>query len=332
MVQGRSTRIYPCEGDRLMRNFCRTALSFVLILALAAATEAATFINVGTGSTGGTYYPVGAAMAKVWNDTIPDMRANAQSTGGTAQNLSLLSKGEAEIVFADGLYYFAYEGKGMFEGKAMKGLRAIAPLYAEPVHFLAAEGSGIKSIKDLKGKRVSVGAVGSGTEITVRALLRANGIDPDKDIRAENLGLSDTASAFADKHIDAGLVVGALGIAGIVEIMTVGTAELIDFEPAVIESLCKELPYYLPFEIPANTYKGQEKPVKAMASWNVLITNDKLDEETAYQMTKALYEKKADILNVSSRLSSMAPENLKFITIPLHPGAERYYREIGAVE
>ena len=114
--------------------------------------------------------------------------------------------------------------------------------------------------------------------------------------------------------------------------MTVGTAELIDFEPAVIESLCKELPYYLPFEIPANTYKGQEKPVKAMASWNVLITNDKLDEETAYRMTKALYEKKEDILNVSSRLSSMAPENLKYITIPLHPGAERYYRETGAVE
>ena len=315
-----------------MRNFCRTALSFVLILALVAASEAATFINVGTGSTGGTYYPVGAAMAKVWNDTIPDMRANAQSTGGTAQNLSLLSKGEAEIVFADGLYYFAYEGKGMFEGKAMKGLRAIAPLYAEPVHFLAAEGSGIKSIKDLKGKRVSVGAVGSGTEITVRALLRANGIDPDKDIRAENLGLSDTASAFADKHIDAGLVVGALGIAGIVEIMTVGTADLIDFEPAAVDSLCKELPYYLPFEIPANTYKGQDKPVKAMASWNVLITNDKLDEETAYQMTKALYEKKADILNVSTRLSSMAPENLKYVSIPLHPGAERYYREIGAAE
>lgn len=315
-----------------MRNFCRTALSFVLILALAAASEAATFINVGTGSTGGTYYPVGAAMAKVWNDTIPDMRANAQSTGGTAQNLSLLSKGEAEVIFADGLYYFAYDGKGMFDGRAMKNLRALAPLYAEPIHFLVAKGSGIKSIKDLKGKRVSVGAVGSGTEITVRALLAANGIDPDKDIRAENLGLSETASAFSDKQIDAGLVVGALGIAGIVEITTVDTAELIDFEPGVIESLCKELPYYLPFEIPANTYKGQEKAVKAMASWNVLVTNDKLDEETAYLMTKALYEKKGDILNVSSRLSSMSPENLGFIQIPLHAGAERYYRETGSVE
>ena len=315
-----------------MRNFVLALLVAAALCAGTARSEAVTFVNVATGSTGGTYYPVGAAMAKVWNDSISDMRANAQSTGGTAQNLSLLSKGEAEVIFADGLYYFAYEGKGMFEGRAMKNLRAIAPLYAEPIHFLVAKDSGIKSIKDLKGKRVSVGAVGSGTEITVRALLAANGIDPDDDIRAENLGLSETASAFSDKQIDAGLVVGALGIAGIVEITTVDTAELIDFEPGVIETLCKELPYYLPFEIPANTYKGQEKPVKAMASWNVLITNDKLDEETAYQMTKALYDKKEDILNVSSRLSSMAPENLKYITIPLHPGAERYYREIGAVE
>ncbi len=117
-----------------------------------------------------------------------------------------------------------------------------------------------------------------------------------------------------------------------VEIATLGTAELREFEPEVIDKLCKELPYYLPFDIPANTYKGQTKPVKAMASWNVLITNDKLDTDTAYQMTKALYEKKQDILNVSSRLSSMSPENLKYIQVPIHPGALKYYKEIGAVK
>ena len=268
-----------------MKNFIRLALVTALIASFAASAAAATFINIGTGSTGGTYYPVGAAMAKVWNSSISGMKANAQSTGGTAQNLALLGKGEAEVIFADGLYFFAYGGKGAFEGKAMKNLRGLVPLYAEPIHFLVAKGSNIKSIKDLKGKRVSVGAVGSGTEVTVRTLLKANGIDPDKDIKAENLGLSDTASAFADKNIDAGLTVGALGIAGVVEIATLGTAELRDFEPEAIKKLCAELPYYLPFDIPANTYKGQTKPVKAMASWNVLITNDKLDAETAYQMT-----------------------------------------------
>lgn len=316
----------------LMKLFVRSLLSITITLVIASSALAVTFINIGTGSTGGTYYPVGAAMAKIWNDTIPDMRANAQSTGGTAQNISLLSKGEAEVGFSDGLYFFAYEGKGMFEGKPMKNLYALVPLYPEPIHFLVETGSSIKHIQDLKGKRVSVGAVGSGTEITVRMLLQLNNIDPDKDIRAENLGLSDTATAFADKNIEAGLTVGALGIAGVVEISTLGTASLIDFEPEVINSLCEELPYYLPFEIPANTYKGQTEPIKSMASWNVLITTDAIDEETAYLMTKALYEKKQDILNVSTRLSTMDPENLKYVQIPIHPGALKYYKEIGAIK
>ncbi|HAJ93991.1 MAG TPA: C4-dicarboxylate ABC transporter substrate-binding protein [Synergistaceae bacterium] len=315
-----------------MTKTARFFIVMAMVLVFAGAASAATFINIGTGSTGGTYYPVGAGMAKVWNSAIPGMKANAQSTGGTAQNLALLGKGEAEVIFADGLYFFAYEGKGTFEGKPMKELRGLVPLYAEPIHFLVAKGSNIKSIKDLKGKRVSVGAVGSGTEVTVRTLLKVAGIDPDKDIRAENLGLSDTAGAFADKNIDAALTVGALGIAGVVEITTLGTAEFRDIPDDIVAKLGKELPYYLPFEIPANTYKDQTKPVKAMASWNVLITTDKLGDEDAYKMTKALYEHKQDILNISTRLASMSPENLKYVQVPLHKGAEKYYKEIGAVK
>lgn len=315
-----------------MTKTARFFIVMAMILVFAGAASAATFINIGTGSTGGTYYPVGAGMAKVWNSAIPGMKANAQSTGGTAQNLALLGKGEAEVIFADGLYFFAYEGKGAFEGKAMKELRGLVPLYAEPIHFLVAKGSNIKSIQDLKGKRVSVGAVGSGTEVTVRTLLKVAGLDPDKDIKPENLGLSDTAGAFADKNIDAALTVGALGIAGVVEITTLGTAEFRDIPADVVAKLGKELPYYLPFDIPANTYKGQTKPVKAMASWNVLITTDKLGDEDAYKMTKALYEHKKDILNISTRLASMSPENLKYIQVPLHKGAEKYYKEIGAIK
>ena len=315
-----------------MTKTARFFIVMAMILVFAGAASAATFINIGTGSTGGTYYPVGAGMAKVWNSAVPGMKANAQSTGGTAQNLALLGKGEAEVIFADGLYFFAYEGKGAFDGKPMKELRGLVPLYAEPIHFLVAKGSNIKSIQDLKGKRVSVGAVGSGTEVTVRTLLKVAGLDPDKDIKPENLGLSDTAGAFADKNIDAALTVGALGIAGVVEITTLGTAEFRDIPADIVAKLGKELPYYLPFDIPANTYKGQTKPVKALASWNVLITTDKLGDEDAYKMTKALYEHKQDILNISTRLASMSPENLKYIQVPLHKGALKYYKEIGAVK
>ena len=315
-----------------MTKTARFFIVMAMILVFAGAASAATFINIGTGSTGGTYYPVGAGMAKVWNSSVPGMKANAQSTGGTAQNLALLGKGEAEVIFADGLYFFAYEGKGAFDGKPMKQLRGLVPLYAEPIHFLVAKGSNIKSIQDLKGKRVSVGAVGSGTEVTVRTLLKVAGLDPDKDIKPENLGLSDTAGAFADKNIDAALTVGALGIAGVVEITTLGTAEFRDIPADIVAKLGKELPYYLPFDIPANTYKGQTTPVKALASWNVLITTEKLGDEDAYKMTKALYEHKQDILNISTRLASMSPENLKYIQVPLHKGSLKYYKEIGAVK
>lgn len=311
----------------------RLGLISVLCLILApAAAFAATFINLGTGTTGGTYYPVGAAMAKVWNTSIKDMRANAQSTGGTAQNLALLGKGEVEVIFADGLYYFAYEGQGMFEGKPMKELRGLTPLYAEPIHFLVSKKSGIQTIADLKGKRVSVGAVGSGTEVTVRALIEAAGLSFEKDIRAENLGLSDTASAFADGNIDAALTVGAVGIAGVVEIRTLDTAEFRELPQTLIAELGKKLPYYLPFDIPAGAYKGQDTPVKTAASWNVLVVTGKLEDQLVYEMTKALYEKKQDILNVSTRLTSMSAENLKYVQIPLHPGAAKYYKEIGAIK
>lgn len=314
-----------------MKKAVRFAVVAAMILVFAGAASAATFINIGTGSTGGTYYPVGAAMAKVWNANA-GVKASAQSTGGTAQNLALLGKGEAEVIFADGLYFFAYTGKGQFDGKPMKNLRGLVPLYAEPIHFLVAKGSNIKTIADLKGKRVSVGAVGSGTEVTARTILKLAGLDPDKDIKPENLGLSDTAAAFADKNIDAGITVGALGIAGVVEIATLGTAEFRDFPADLIKKVAKELPYYLPFDIPANTYKGQTKPVRTMASWNVLITTDKLSADDAYKMTKALYTNKKDILNVNTRLASMSPENIKYIQVPIHPGAVKYYKEIGAIK
>lgn len=316
----------------LMKRALIALASVSLIFVFAFSASAATFINIATGTTGGTYYPVGAGMAKVWNSSIKDMRANAQSTGGTAQNLALIEKGEAEVGFADGLYFFAYEGKGQFAGKPQKFLRGLVPLYAEPIHFLVVKGSKINSVADLKGKRVSVGAVGSGTEVTVRTLLKIAGIDPDKDIRAENLGLSDTANAFADKNIDAALTVGAIGIAGVVEIATLGTAEFRDISPELVKGLSGELPYYLPFEIPAGTYKDQNAPVKTLASWNVLVVTEKLNPELAYQMTKALYENKNELMNVSTRISSMSPENLKYVQIPLHPGAERYYKEIGAIK
>lgn len=294
---------------------------------------ATTFINIATGSTGGTYYPVGAAMAKIWNTSIPGMKAGAQSTGGTAHNIQLMGNKEAEVGFLDGLYYYAYMGKGdKFEGKPQTYLRALVPLYPEPLQILVAKGSGIKTLQDLKGKRVSIGAVASGTESQAIILLKAAGLDPQKDIRPEHLGVGDTTQAFSNKQIDAALMCAAVGSSGIVEATTLGLVDFIDIPAPIVNKVVSQYPYFVPFTIPANSYRGQNRPVKCLATWNILGIRNDVDEKTAYLMTKALYEHKKDILNVNPKLATMSPENIKYIKIPLHPGAVKYYKEIGTLK
>ncbi len=315
-----------------MKKSAIVVITLSLAVLFASMAFAATFINIGTGSTGGTYYPVGSAMANIWNKVIPGMKASSQSTGGTAQNIQLIANGEAEVGFTDGLYYFAYNGKQSFEGKPQKHLRGMAPLYPEPIHLVVAAGSDIKSVKDLKGKKVGIGAVGSGTEYTCRALLKIAGIDADKDLKAQNLGMGDTASAIADKNIDAGFMMGAIGSSAVVEVATMGTGKLIPIEADLVKKLNQELPYYTPFTIPANSYKGQTQPVAVAATWNILSIHEKVDADTVYKMTKALFENKKDLVSVAANMSYMDPKEVKVILIPLHPGAEKYYKEVGAIK
>ena len=305
------------------------ALLFALSSSLAAADV---FINVGTGPVGGTYYPVGSAMAKIWTDSVPGMKASAQSTGGTRNNIQLLADGDAEIAFADGLYYDAYNGKGHYEGNPQKFLRALAPLYPEAIHILVAKESGIRSLADLKGKRVSVGAVGGSTMLTARQIFRLAGLDPDADVKSENLGHAETVAAFSDKRIDASVTIGALGIASVVETTTLGLVDILDIPDDIVAKIVEETPYFAPLSIPAGTYKGQDAPVKTFSSPNILAVHEKVDDGTAYEMTKQLFQHKADLVAVSARMDAMDPSQISIIRIPLHPGAEKYYRETGALK
>jgi TRAP transporter TAXI family solute receptor len=302
--------------------------SVAVILSMAAGVASAvTFVNIATGSTGGSYYPLGAAMAKIWNDNIDGIKASAQSTGGTVNNIQLMGSGEADAAFMDGLYYYAYLGKGKYEGNPQEYIRALIPLYPEPIQLMIAKGSDIKSLADFKGKRVSIGAVASGTEVTARQLLKAAGIDPDNDIQAENLGVGDTAKAFSDNRIDAAIMVGSIGMAGVVEATTLGVVEFIDVPDEIRDKVIEETPYWVPFTIPANTYKGQEKDVKTYASWNIVAVHKDLDPDLVYQMTKQLFDHKEDLLAVRAKMTTMSEENTKYILIPMHEGAQKYYDE-----
>jgi hypothetical protein len=192
---------------------------------------------------------------------------------------------------------------------------------------MVAKGSDIKSLADFKGKRVSIGAVASGTEVTARQLLKAAGIDPDNDIQAENLGVGDTAKAFSDNRIDAAIMVGSIGMAGVVEATTLGVVEFIDVPDEIRDKVIEETPYWVPFTIPANTYKGQEKDVKTYASWNIVAVHKDLDPDLVYQMTKQLFDHKEDLLAVRAKMTTMSEENTKYILIPMHEGAQKYYDE-----
>ncbi len=317
-----------------MKKSIRGILSLgaaLLFTAAALPACAAQFVNIGTGPTGGTYYPVGAGIAKIWNDNISDMRASAQSTGGTRNNIQLMERGEAQVIFADGLHYDAYNGRDSYKNTPKTFMRAMVPLYPEAVHIVARKGSGIKSIADLKGKRVSVGAVGGSVELTSDSLFKNAGLDP-ADIKKDYLGHSESVAALQDKQIDAAITVGAIGISSVVEPMTLGIVELIDVPEAVVKKMIETTPYFAPLTIPAGSYKGQTRDVNTFSSPNILAVNESLDEKTVYEMTKALFQHKNDLVVISARMASMDPKYVKDIKIPLHPGAMKYYREIGLIK
>ena len=314
-----------------MRKFV-SILSVVMILGLTTLAHAADFYNIATGPTGGTYYPVGAAMAKIWTDNIEDVKANAQSTGGTVNNIQLLSSGDAELCFADGLYYDAFNGNGKYEGSPQDFLRGMVALYPEVIHIVVAKDSGIKKFADLKGKRVSVGAVGGSVTITAQNLFAAAGMDMEKDIIVEHLGHADANAAFADKRIDAAINVGAIGISSVTEPTTIGTVYLIDIDPEIVAKMCGSTPYFTPFTIAAGTYKGQDKDITTFSSPNIIAVKDTVKADVVYSMTKALFANKADLVAVKATMNAMAPEAVNQIKIPLHPGAEKYYRELDLIK
>ena len=312
--------------NKSFRKFFAVAAA-VAVASAAVAAEAVEFVTIGTGPTGGTYYPVGAGIAKIWSDNVKDMKANAQASGGTRNNIQLMESGEAQVIFADD----AYNGRDSYAGQAKTFMRAMVPLYPEAIHIVAHKDSGIKTLADLAGKRVSVGAVGGSVELTAENLFKCAGIDP-AGIKKEYLGHSESVAALQDKQIDAAVTVGAIGIASVVEPMTLGIVDLIDIPDDVVAKMIEITPYYAPLTIPKDSYKGQTRDVKTFCSPNILAVHENLSEDTVYLMTKALFDHKADLVVISARMSEMDPKYVGDIKIPLHPGAEKYYKEIGAIK
>ncbi len=289
-------------------------------------------ISIGTGGTGGVYYPIGGAIANVLTKNLPGLQATAEVTGGSVDNLKLIASGQSEIGFsmADAALD-ALNGKDKFRQKVP--LRTLLVLYPNRMHVATVEGTGIATMADLKGKRVSTGAPGSATEVMAFRVIEAAGLDKDKDMKRERLSVAESVNALKDRKIDAFFWVGGVPTAAVTDLAaTPGlTMKLIDHGDLVESMNAKHGKLYTAATIAPNSYPGYAKPNAQADVWNILVTGETMSDDDAYRIVKTLVEKKADLVAVHKDAESFSLENQiqARSPVPFHPGAMRYFQEKG---
>jgi TRAP transporter TAXI family solute receptor len=306
----------------------------IAILALSFATASgAQNISIATGGTGGVYYPMGGGVASVLSKHVPGMQATAEVTGGSVDNLKLIGTEKPYIGFsmADASLD-AYKGVDKFKGNKVP-LRTLMVLYPNRMHVVSVEGRGINSMADLKGKRISTGSPGSATEVMAFRILEAAGIDKDSDVKRERLGVAESVNAMKDNKIDAFFWVGGLPTAAVTDLAnTPGTKiKMVDHAEVVPKMNQKYGNLYVEDTIPKNVYKGMDSDNKQATVMNLLVTHEKMDEKTAYNIVKTIFDKKSDLIAVHKEAENFKLENQKASAtpIPFHPGAAKYFAEKG---
>jgi uncharacterized protein len=313
-------------------------LSLVIGLAASVITTVALaqqqpFINILTGGQSGVYYPIGVALSQIYAKAIPNARATAQVTKASAENLNLLQAGRGELAMALGdSVSDAWKGdaEAGFKTKLDK-LRGLSATYNNYIQIVANEDSGIKTLADLKGKRISVGAAKSGTELNARAILKAAGLTYADLGKVEYLPFGESVELMKNRQLDATLQSAGLGVSSIRDLATSIKIVVVAVPADVVAKVGDAA--YQPAVIPANTYTGQTADVATAAIPNFLITQAGVPDELAYQMTKSMYENLDTLYAAHNAAKSIKRENaIKGMPIPLHPGAARYYKEIGLIK
>lgn len=308
--------------------------SLVSVAALMAATASARaeFINILTGGTSGVYYPLGVAMAEIYAKGIEGSRTQVQATKASVENLNLLASGKGEVAFALGdSVQAAWAGDTEAGFKApLTNLRAIGGIYNNYVQIVAEAEAGVTTLTDLKGKSISVGAPASGTELNARAIFKAAGMSYDDMSKVEYLPFGESAELIKNRQIQSTLSSAGLGAAFIKDLATTHAITVVAIPPEVVNAIGAP---YVADVIPAGTYDGQTADVPTAAITNLLVTSDKVSDETAYQMTKLLFENIDALKSAHSAAAAIDPAKaVNALPIPLHPGAEKYYREIGVLK
>src|SRR5690349_16041282 len=274
------------------------ALASTLVAGTVVAQQRA--ISIATGGTGGVYYPLGGGLANVLSKALPGIQATAEVTGGSVDNLKLINSGNSELAFSMvDAALDAYKGQDKFKGTEVP-VRTLMVLYPNQMHVVTIEGTGIENISDLKGKRVSTGSGGSATEVMAFRVIEAAGLDKDKDMKRERLGVAESVNAIKDRKIDAFFWVGGLPTAAVTDLgATPGVkVKLIDHSDVVDKMNAKYGKLYVTDVVPARTYPGQDTDNRISTVWNILVANEKMPDDIAYAVVKIIFDHKPDLVAV----------------------------------
>jgi TRAP transporter TAXI family solute receptor len=331
------------------RSLARGLVGALLALGVSAgAAQEMQFFRIGTGGVAGTYYPIGGLIADIISNPpgarpcerggscgVPGLVAIAQSSNGSVANVNAIASGALESGFVQSdIAHWAYTGTGIYEGKGkVENLRAIASLYPESIHFVTRKGAGIGSVRDLAGKRVSLDEQGSGTLVDARIILEAYGLTED-DIMAEYIKPSPAVAKMKDGELDAFVITAGYPVPSVAELCGSVGCEILPIDGPEVDRLIEAYPFFHEELIPADTYEGvpPTPTVSVGAQW---IVAEEVDEDLVYGITTALWHENARQLLDSGHAKASAislATALDGIAIPLHPGAARYYREVGLLD
>jgi TRAP transporter TAXI family solute receptor len=305
-------------------------LSICIVLALAGPVAAkTTFISIGTGGTGGIYYPYGGGVAEIWSKYVKDVRAVAEVTGASVENVKLAHKGETVIgeVMAD-VAVAGYEGLSKFKGKK-HDILSMAIMYPNLLQMVALKKNSITNIEQVKGKNISTGSPGSGTNFMAEVVLKALGIPLDsyKDSR---LSFTESSNALRDGTIKIGTWCVGPGTSSILDLATTHDINIIPFTSGQAKKILAANKSYSFVELAGGVYRGVDKPVPTIGVWNVIICQKSLDTDLVYKLVKALYEHNDYLCKIHPSAAYTTPENaVKYSPIPLHPGTIKYLKEKG---
>lgn len=288
-------------------------------------------LTIATGGTGGVYYPLGGGMATVISENVEGYDATVQETNASVDNMLLIDSGGADLALAVGdVVSDAVEGVGDFEGKPLD-ICSIGNTYNNFMQPVTTKDSGITSVEDMRGKSISVGAPGSATEVLALRILETAGIDPDADITRQQLGVSETVDALRDGTIDAGFWSGGVPTGALVELASTGDMALVPIGEYAEELASEYGDYYVEQEIPAGAYEGIDEPVSLIASPNILVASTEMPEQLQYEVTKAIFDNKEQLVAVHPAAEELDPATAGDVPfVETCPGSQQYYDEAGS--